>query len=50
MAEWVEERDGYTVSRKVDDEERVIGTLFLAGQNGEMTFLTEQGLYYVKKY
>lgn len=47
VAEWIEERDGYTVSRKVDDDEKVLHTICVAGQNREMTFLTEEGLYEV---
>lgn len=47
VADWVEERDGYTVSRKVDDDEKVLHTICVAGQNREMTFLTEEGLYEV---
>lgn len=50
MAEWIEERDGYTVSRKVDGEEKVIHRLCVSCHNSEMTFLTEQGLYDATKY
>ena len=50
MAEWIEERDGYTVSRKVDEDEKVIRRLWVAGQHREVVMLTEQGLYDVKKY
>lgn len=45
MAEWIEERDGYTVSRKVDDDEKIMARLLTTSQNREMTFLTEQALY-----
>lgn len=47
VAEWIEERDGYTVSRKVDEDEKVIHTICVSGQTREMTFLTEDGLYEV---
>ena len=50
VAEWIEERDGYTVSRKVDEDEKVIRRLWVAGQHREVVMLTEQGLYDVKKY
>lgn len=45
VAYWLEERDGYTVARKVDDDEKVIHKLCVSGQNREFTFLTEDGLY-----
>ena len=45
VAEWIEERDGYTVSRKVDDDEKIMARLLTTSQNREMTFLTEQALY-----
>lgn len=45
VAIWIEERDGYTVSRKVDEDEKVIHTICVAGQNREMVFLTEDGFY-----
>lgn len=47
VAEWIGERDGYTVSRKVDENEKVIHTLCVSGQSREMTFLTEDGFYEV---
>lgn len=50
MAEWIEERDGYTVSRKVDEDEKLIHRLCVSGHNSEMTFLTEQALYDVTNY
>ncbi|WP_338631075.1 BRO-N domain-containing protein [Clostridium baratii] len=47
VAEWIEERDGYTVSRKVDDDEKVLHTICVAGQNRRAKFLTEDGFYEV---
>lgn len=47
VANWIEERDGYTVSRKVDEDEKVIHTICVSGQSREMTFLTEDGFYEV---
>ena len=47
VAKMIEERDGYTVSRKVDEEEKLVHTLCVGGQNRQATFLTEDGLYEV---
>ena len=47
VATMIEERDGYTVSRKVDEEEKLVHTLCVGGQNRQATFLTEDGLYEV---
>lgn len=41
----LQERDGYTVSRKVDEDEKLIHTLCVGGQEREVTFLTENGVY-----
>lgn len=49
VAEWI----GYDASsvnkmiNNVDEEEKLNGIIFRAGQNREMTFLTEDGLYEV---
>lgn len=45
VAEWIEERDGYTVSRKVDSDEKLLHTICVGGQSREVTMLTEDGLY-----
>lgn len=45
VAEWIEDRDGYTVARKVDDDEKLIHTLCVGGQKRNVTMLTEDGLY-----
>lgn len=45
VADWLEERDGYTVARKVDEEEKQIHTICVGGQNREVTMFTEDGLY-----
>ena len=47
VAEWLDERDGYTVSRKVDEEEKLIHKICVGGQIREVTFLTEDGFYEV---
>lgn len=45
VAEWLDERDGTTVARKVDEEEKLIHTICVGGQNREITTFTEDGLY-----
>lgn len=56
VAEWIDY--SYTSSRKtardtskmlktIDEDEKLVGTLFLSGQNREAWFLTEDGLYEV---
>jgi len=45
VANLLEERDGYAVTRKVDDEEKLIHIICVGGQNRKVTMLTEDGLY-----
>lgn len=45
VAEWLGERDGYTVSRKVDDDEKDTQIVCTLGGNQTTTLLTEDGLY-----
>lgn len=47
VADWLEERDGYTVSRKVDEDEKVTHIVCTLGGNQVSTFLTEDGFYEV---
>lgn len=47
VAEWIEHTDQRKMVQTVDEEEKLKGTLFLSGQNREMWFLTEDGLYEV---
>lgn len=49
IAIWIDERDGYTVSRKVDEDEKLIHRFCVPGdtQEREHTLLTEEGLYEV---
>lgn len=47
VAEIIEHSDVSTMMRTVDDDEKLTQTLFVSGQNREMWFLTEQGLYEV---
>lgn len=49
MAEWIE-YDASSVNKmldKIDEDEKLVGTLFRSGQNREVWFLTENGLYEV---
>lgn len=45
VAEWLGERDGYTVERKVSDEEKATQIVCTLGGNQKTTVLTEEGLY-----
>lgn len=45
VAEWLGERDGYTVARKVSVEEKATQIVCTLGGNQKTTVLTEEGLY-----
>ena len=45
VATWLGERDGYTVARKVSDEEKDTQIVCTLGGNQKTTVLTEDGLY-----
>ena len=47
VAEWIEHSDVSTMIRTVDEDEKLIQTMFVSGQNRETWFLTEDGLYEV---
>ena len=47
VADWIEHTDVSTMMRNVDDDERLIQTMFVSGQKRECWFLTENGLYEV---
>ena len=47
VAEWIEHSDVSTMLRTIDDNEKLIQTLFVSGQNRDVWFLTEDGLYEV---
>lgn len=47
VAEWIEHTQPSKMVDAIDDDEKLIGTLFLSGQNREAWFLTEDGLYEV---
>ncbi|AQS09666.1 hypothetical protein CLOBY_17970 [Clostridium saccharobutylicum] len=47
VAEWLEERDGYTVARKVDEDEKVTHNVCTLGGTQKAIFLTEDGFYEV---
>lgn len=45
VAKWLGERDGATVARKVDKDEKLLHTICVSGQGRETTMFTEDGLY-----
>ena len=47
VASWIEHSDVSTMLRKIDEDEKLIQTLFVSGQNREVAMLTEDGLYEV---
>lgn len=47
VAEWIEHSHTTNMIKTVDEEEKLNVTIFHAGQNREMCFLTENGLYEV---
>ena len=47
VAEWIEHSQTSKMVKSVEDDEKLMGTLFLSGQNRDTWFLTEDGLYEV---
>ncbi len=47
VATWIEHTDLSRMMNLVDDEEKLNGTIVHAGQQREVLFLTENGLYEV---
>ena len=47
VAEVIEHSDASKMVKTVDEDEKLIRTLFVSGQNRELWFLTEYGLYEV---
>lgn len=47
VAEWIEHTQPNRIVNLIDDEEKLLCTVFNSGQNREMWFLTEDGLYEV---
>ncbi len=47
VAQWIEHSDTTMMIRKIDNNEKLIQTIFVSGQKREMWFLTEDGLYEV---
>lgn len=45
VAIWIEHSDPSTMLRTVDQNEKLVQTMFVSGQNRECWFLTEDGLY-----
>lgn len=47
VAELIEHKDVYMMCKSIDEDEKLNQTLFVSGQNREVTMLTEDGLYEV---
>ena len=47
VADWIEHSKSSVMIDTVDDDEKLRETIFTSGQNREMWFLTEDGLYEV---
>ena len=47
VADWIEHSKSSVMIDTVDDDEKLRETIFTSGQNREMWFLTENGLYEV---
>jgi len=47
VAGWIEHSNPASMLQSVDENEKLIETLFISGQNRELWFLTEDGLYEV---
>lgn len=47
VAEWIEHTQPSKMVETVDEDEKLMGTIFLSGQNREVWMLTESGLYEV---
>lgn len=47
VAEWIDYSKASMMLSSVDEDEKLRETIFTAGQNREMWFLTEDGLYEV---
>ena len=47
VASWIEHSDVSTMMRNIDEDEKLIQTMFASGQRRDVWFLTEAGLYEV---
>lgn len=47
VAKWIEHSDVSMMLRAIDEDEKLVQTMFVSGQNRECAFLTENGLYEV---
>ena len=47
VASWIEHSDVSTMTRSIDDDEKLVQTLFVSGQKRDCLFLTEDGVYEV---
>lgn len=50
MAEWIEHSQVVRMIQNIDEDEKVVNNVHTLGGIQEAWFLTEQGLYDVKKY
>ena len=47
VAEWIEHSQVSRMIQSVDEDEKLMGTIFMSGQRRDVWFLTEDGLYEV---
>lgn len=47
VAEWIEHTNVSSMLNAIDDDEKLTSTMFISGQNRDVWFLTEDGLYEV---
>ena len=47
VADWIGHSDVSTMVRSIDDDEKLVQTMFVSGQNRDCLFLTEDGMYEV---
>lgn len=47
IAEWIDHTDVSKMIKSADEDEKLVGTLFLSGQKRQTWFLTEDGVYEV---
>lgn len=45
VAEWIEHSNLTMMLKSVDEDEKLVETMFSAGQRRDVTFVTEDGIY-----
>lgn len=45
VAEWIEHSNLTMMLKSVDEDEKLVETMFSAGQRRDVTFVTEEGIY-----